>query len=124
MTTWPSSLPQYLDVRGASVGMPENRLRSDVDIGPAKLRPIVSLNVRPMSGTMRMNTRQWRRLSAFVRTTLQGGTLPFDFPDPLSPKPTSGARAMIKVRFADELPAARATSQGRWQVTLKLEVMP
>ena len=50
MTTWPASLPQYLDVRGASLGLPENRLRSDVDIGPAKLRPIVSLNVRPLAG--------------------------------------------------------------------------
>ena len=119
MTTWPSSLPQYLDVRGASLGLPENRLRSDVDIGPAKLRPIVSLNVRPISGTMRMTTAQWRRLSAFVRNTLRSGTLPFDFPDPL----TLG-RTTIKVRFADELPAARATSQGRWQVSLKLEVMP
>ena len=116
---WPGTLPQYLGISGTIAGVAENRLRSDVDIGPAKTRRLTPLNVRPLSGTMRMTTAQWLELRSFVESTLMGGVHTFSFPDPLDYGATR-----IEVRFADELPRARATSPGRWIVQMDLEEMP
>ncbi len=117
---WPASLPQYMERPGARLGVAENRLRSDVDIGPAKVRSLTPLNVRPLSGAMRLTTRQWLILRDFVEGTLKGGVRAFLFPNPLD----FGA-TRIEVRFADELPSARSTSSpGQWIVQLDLEEMP
>lgn len=118
MADWPGTLPQYLRVNGAAIGLPENRLRSPVEIGPAKVRSLVSLNVREVSGTMAMTTAEWKELETFVITGLDNGTGTFNFPDPANPGST------ILVRFGDELPKAQAKSNGRWIVSIKLEELP
>lgn len=118
MATWPSTLPQRLQVDGAQFGLAENRLRSPVDIGPAKVRPLTSNNVEPMEGIMFIDRAQWSTLKTFVVTTLLNGTLAFDFPDPVNEGST------LLVRFADELPVVEPTGGLELLVRLRLEVLP
>lgn len=118
MVDWPASLPQYLNRRGANFKIPDNRLRSQVDVGVPKMRPLQALNVRPLSGFMVMTLQQTLDLETFVEDTLNGGTAAFNFPDPRRPG------QILKVRFADELPEASHRQGTDYIVPIKLEVMP
>lgn len=136
MITWPSSLPQSLLLDGFGQALPENRLRSSVDVGPAKVRRRTSQNVYLLSGDMVMTVEQWRILQSFVRNDLGEGSLPFTFLDPLY----RGERKLeldfitgkgviagmpLLVRFGDTLPSIRnALSTDLVRVTMDLEVLP
>lgn len=114
---WPATLPQYLLADGYSEAKGDGRLRSQPDIGPAKVRRRTSAMPGPLRGRMKMSGAQRAILDAFVETTLANGVLPFTFPDPLT-------RAPILVRFGDMLPAWTSEGGDTFVAALDLEVLP
>lgn len=118
MTTWDATLPQRFLIDGLEETIPDNRLRSDNDVGPAKVRRQQTLNVYSIKGSMILTVAQKTTLQTFVNTTTGGGILPFDFPDPNDP-----ASSTVEVRFGKTLPVF--TPRGPyWFTTIELEVLP
>lgn len=117
--TWPASptLPQRLLAETYSEGFADGRLVSQMETGPAKVRRRSSAMPRPIKGEMIMTAAQVASLRTFFNTTLIGGSLPFNFPDPIT-YPTT-----ILVRFAGGVPAVSAFGS-RYKVALDLEILP
>lgn len=118
MATWPATLPQCFERGNVERQYADNRLRSPVDVGPAKVRRRSSLNVGVLAGTMIMTQAQKDTLDTFVDSTSGSGVLSFDFPDPES------AGATIEVRFGQRLPVAQRFPPTSWRVSFELEVLP
>jgi hypothetical protein len=57
---------------------PDERIRTPMDVGPAKLRRRASAGVQPIKGTIRCSSTQRTTCDDFYRTTLSGGVLQFD----------------------------------------------
>ncbi|ODT22214.1 MAG: hypothetical protein ABS35_15290 [Kaistia sp. SCN 65-12] len=114
---WPATLPQYLLSDGYTEAQGDGRLRTQPDIGPAKVRRRSSAMPGPLQGRMMMSGAQRTILDTFVATTLANGTLPFTFPSPLTGSP-------ILVRFASNLPAWSSPGGDTFVAALDLEVMP
>lgn len=114
---WPASLPQKLLVEGYSEGLADGRLISQMDAGPAKVRRRSSAMPRPLQGSMIMTSAQLATMRTFVNTTLIGGSLPFDFPDPAT-------GATLLVRCAGSVPALTNLGGAYWNVSLDLEILP
>ena len=114
---WPGSLPTKFQSDGYEHSFPDGRLISRMDVGPSKVRTRSSAAIEPMQGVMLMTTAEKAILKEFVETTLDGGSLPFTFPDP-------DGGSDILVRFGESLPTTSPSSHDTWAVSLDLEVLP
>lgn len=116
MTDWPTSLPQaFLRATGAAT-IADNRLRSSVDVGPAKVRRRSVVSTRPLVGQMLLSASQLTTLKTFYTTTVEEvGT--FNFPNP-------DGGDDLTVRFGGEPIKAEYLTTGIIRVTLDFEVMP
>lgn len=83
MPSWPASLPQNFLAEGFSIRAPDNLIRSNNDVGPAKLRRRSTSAVTEISGTLRMSEAQWSMFQAFYETDLAYGAVSFDWVDPI-----------------------------------------
>jgi len=84
MPTWPSTLPQAFPV-GTNVQVQDVRIRTSVDAGLPKLRRRFTAAIRTYTlATDRfiMTDTQQTTFETFYTTTLEGGTLTFDWTDP------------------------------------------
>ena len=113
---WPATLPQKFRYPSYRRETPDNRLRSPMDVGPAKLRPRSSAQAAPISGVMNMTLAQWSELLTFGGTTLLQWSLPFTFPDP-------DAGSDLLLRFV-KLPTREPITPDRMAVSLELEILP
>lgn len=114
---WPASLPTDMNASDYAEGMADGRLMSQTDTGPAKVRLRSSAMARPLKGSMIMTGAQVATLRTFVDTTLLGGTLPFNFTDPID-------GSTVLARFAESLPTWSSLGGDNWTVNLDLEVLP
>lgn len=78
---WPVTLPRNF-IAGYTDGFPDTTISTDPDIGPPITRRRSTAGVRPLSGSMRMTRAQLATLKTFFEVTIEGGALPFTFPDP------------------------------------------
>lgn len=114
---WPESLPCAF-VRGSmSRSLGENLLRSDMEVGPAKLRPRATSAPQPLTGTMKMNTVQLQELVAFYRETLLEGSLPFTFT-------VAGDNGQPSLCRFTKPPSWKDSAPGKWSVGLEWEILP
>jgi hypothetical protein len=82
MASWPSGLPQIPLMAGYEETFPDTAIRTEMEVGPAKVRRRTSHNVRPLSVGFYLTTAQVDILDTFYSTTLSGGTLAFDHEHP------------------------------------------
>jgi len=115
---WPSELPQCLIV-GYSEGLGDGALEYKPDQGPAISRRRTTAVTRLLSGQMRMTRAQISGMRAFIDTTLLGGTLPFEFPDPT----VIGGTLLVKFGKG-ELPSWQQVTGGIFRVNLSFTVLP
>lgn len=80
---WPTELNQWMMAPDFSAAPGDARLKSPMDVGPAKMRRRVSAASAPVSGSLRCDQNQVARLLRFWHEDTVGGTLPFMFPDQL-----------------------------------------
>jgi hypothetical protein len=118
MATWPGTLPPRLLVEGYQERLPNNKLRTEMDAGPAKQRRRYTAAVRPITGAQVLTQAQVAALKTFHNTTLLGGTQPFDWTDPI---PNSG---LVNFRFVTEPVIDRALGGGFYRVSYELEILP
>lgn len=117
MATWPATLPQTLLQDGYREALPRNKVRTEMDAGPAKQRRRYTAAVRPLTGCQNLTTTQVAALKDFHNTTLLGGTLPFDWADPI---PGSG---LMSFRFVSEPSIDRVLSARLYRVMYQLEIL-
>lgn len=81
MAVWPPSLPQAPRLEGFSESGDGVVLRSNMDAGPPKLRPVYSKEVVRVPVSMTMDDTQVATFVTFWRTTLVMGSLSFEWED-------------------------------------------
>lgn len=78
---WPPYLPQLAEVE---FEVPDTRLQSQTDIGPAKIRNRYTFAPVQVSGRLVLNAQQTVEFMAFYSTTLKSGTLTFNWQHPVT----------------------------------------
>ena len=77
MSTWPGTLPQDLELQNFNEVLPDNLIRSEMDVGPAKVRRRTRANVGLKAGQITCTAAQWTTLETFYNDTVAGGSLTF-----------------------------------------------
>ena len=81
-TAWPSSLPDEILTDGFSQQAKPNNIRTKMEAGLDKVRRRYTSNIVDSTVSMVMTFVQYEALEVYYNTTLQGGTLSFNFTDP------------------------------------------
>lgn len=116
MPSWPSSLPAYVQEGGYQERFQDQKLESNMDSGPAKLRRRFTKNIRFFGVQMLMTQAQVTDFETFYFTTLKGGTLTFDWVHPRT-------QAATTFRFRNPSPTYSVTGGINVLVNFTLEVV-
>lgn len=84
MITWPESLQQLLNEAGFAQSFGETVIRTDMDIGPAKTRRRFTRGIDTFTSTIDLERDLYQTFRDFYDTTLNGGTLYFEFEHPIT----------------------------------------
>jgi hypothetical protein len=122
MSDWPVTLPQDWLLEGAAGAIGDNTLRSQPDVGPAKLRRRSTARPDTWSGDMIMTATQYGILDGFYKTTCAGGSLPFTKTHPV----TGSSKNYQFIGPPSYRPSGSYAANGEqyWLVTLNLEILP
>lgn len=110
MATWPVTLPQEFEVAGYSESIADNLLRSEMDVGPPKVRRRGAARPDLIQGQITIDDTQWATLLAFYDADLFEGALTFTW-------------SAVTYRFAQP-PSRVPLGADNWRVALSLERMP
>ncbi len=114
---WPAGLPQYVLASGYTEAAPNNTIRTEMAVGPAKVRRRSTAAVRTISCQLRLTYAQRAVLDGFYLTDTASGSVPFNWVHPAT-------RAAVTMRFV-EPPSLAADAAGRHFIaSLKLEILP
>jgi hypothetical protein len=116
MPSWPSSLPSFPLADKFQEQPPDTLLRTQMDAGPAKLRPRTTAGVRLLRLAYILSRAQVEALDQFYRADLSEGALAFGFTHPR----TGGA---VSCRFRAP-PEYAAVNGDYFRASLSLEVLP
>jgi antitoxin component of RelBE/YafQ-DinJ toxin-antitoxin module len=112
---WPTTLPSFVLEQGFQENLPDNNLESSVDAGQAKIRPRFTAQFQRFVLQVQMDQAQSAVFRVFFNSTLNTGSLPFDWVHPMT-------RQAATFRFRK--PAPQASSQGGiysvWTLNLEL----
>lgn len=81
---WPASLPQYVLQQGFSEKEPDTMLETQMEAGPPKARRRFTTDYREFTVALQMSAAQRATFQTFFNTTVKGGSLPFDWVDPVT----------------------------------------
>lgn len=117
MATWPATLPSLNNFLsdGYSETPPDNVIRTDMDLGPAKLRQRGSAAPDIIEGKLRMTGAELAAFRTFYETTLFYGSIAFD-----ATHPRTGASVSMRFVGVPQIAASGVT----WIVSMTLEVLP
>lgn len=118
---WPLDLPQKPLRSGYGDKLPNNQLRSEMDIGPDKVRGKGKAESEVDSVTYVMRDAQRDLFKSFVRDTLQGGVLCFDWPHPTLGRYVRARMVASSDNLANIQPWGDTLA---WQVPLTVEYWP
>jgi hypothetical protein len=85
---WPSGLQQFFSEENFSLLLDDGTIRSDMDIGPQKVRRRYTKGVDRMTGSIWLTSAQYSIFYTFYDVTLAGGTIPFILDHPITGVPT------------------------------------
>lgn len=115
MPAWPGTLPQDVSRDGYAETKDDGVLRTSTDIGPQKRRKRTNAVVTNLSVAWVMTSAQLATLESFFQTTLQSGSLAFDFTHPR-------LGGVVSAVFAG--PYSIAPHGLDWIVSAALEIQP
>jgi hypothetical protein len=115
MAVWPTSLPQQVLAADFTESADANLVRSDVDVGPAKLRRRYTAEIKVFQIGLVLTADQVATLETFYDSTL-GAVDPFDWTHPRT-------LAAASLRFRSR-PEYRALAGGWWRASFALELLP
>ena len=81
---WPTSLPQNPNDDSFGEELGENTVRTQMEVGPPKVRRRHTAAVDSMPVSFDMTDSQLATLKTFFRTTTKDGSLVFDFTHPIT----------------------------------------
>ena len=116
MAVWPSSLPQIAIGDEFEESADSNVIRSEVDVGPAKLRQRYTAEIKRYRFPLILTTTQVGTLETFFTATIGYGTLPFDWLN-------QRTRATVSLLLVNR-PAYRELAGDLWRTSLDLELRP
>ncbi len=116
METWPAALQQLLNVDSFSYTFGNTLIRSDMDVGPAKVRSRYTDAVDTVSCSIDLDMDEYATLEQFYKVTLSNGSRTFSFIHPLT-------QEEIEARFAQ--PPSMSPLGGRYfKVAMAWEILP
>ena len=115
---WLASLPQKVNTEGFSFKAGDTVIRSDVDVGPQKVRRRFTAPIDAYTVSMDMTPDQMNDFREFYNVNLNGGVTEFEFTNPLT-------LAVENFRFSDVPTIVPVGSGGiHWRVTMSWEKLP
>lgn len=115
MSTWPASLPQTVDADKYKESIQDNRLRTDMEMGPPKMRPRFSAVMELFSFDLDLTRDQTATFITFYKTTTNFGTEEFEWVHPRTGD-------TVNMRFAAPYSIRRV--QHFVRVSFELEILP
>lgn len=116
---WPGTLPQALQINNATLGEADGTVEYAPDSGPTISRLASSGAMAPISGSVICTSDQIATFRTFFVTTILGGSLPFNFPDPMG-----GSALLVKFTKQGGMPNWTALGGDTFQLNLVLAVLP
>ena len=113
---WPVTLPAGPLIEGYQETAPNNSIRTQMDVGPAKMRQRATAGVRVYNAVWLFTKAQVADFDTFYNDTLEGGTLAFELADPRT-------GSTLDFRFTIQ-PVYQSLSDNLWRVTTVMEVLP
>jgi hypothetical protein len=123
MPTWPTTLPAVPQVRGYEEQTPVNVIRTEMEVGPAKVRRRMTAAVRKHKMVFHMTQDQVEIFDQFLAVVLADGALAFDYTQPRTGD-TVRFRIIPPATYTTEKVKTGAEGEGVWWVTLDLEQLP
>lgn len=114
--TWPSGLQQFLNENGFGYETGTTSIRTENEIGPAKVRRIMTKSTDSMTCSINVTTAQYAILNHFYDITLNGGVKSFNFVHPLE-----GTLAEFRMV---EPPSYRSIGGGNFIASMRWEKLP
>lgn len=115
--TWPSGLPDAPRPGGFREVVPRSSVRTQMDVGPAKLRRRSTGNVRFFQCIFELTLAQVATLDTFFITTLTGGSEAYNFDHP-----RTGATA--EYRFLEPPSYSNPEGGDLWIAVCNIELLP
>lgn len=84
MELWPAFLQDKLDADTFQLELGKNMLRSSVEAGPDKVRPIYTKSIDVYTSSIRVSYDEFEDLMDFFKITLSFGTKTFSFLHPFT----------------------------------------
>lgn len=116
MDVWPAQLQQKLNVAQFQVQIGNTIVRSDMDVGPAKLRSRFTDGIDIYTCSINLDFDDYDVLTTFFKTTLNNGANQFEFDDPFTESPAA-------FRFVGP-PQAQPLGGRVFQISMTWEKMP
>lgn len=116
MAVWPATLPQYVLAANYSEEVPDNTIRSETDVGPAKVRRRGTAAPAPISCQVMLTTTQRATLIDFYNTDTKSGSLTWTWLHPVT-------RAAVTFRFAKPISFSTTARGQRHIAALELEAV-
>lgn len=113
MVAWPSQFCPLIDTFQESP--PQNTIRSEMDVGPAKVRRRTTANIRPIAFRMYLLPDDVAVMDDFFLNQTYSGSEVFDFIHPRT-------KESVQARFT-EPPQYSNRSRG-YDVSVSLEILP
>ena len=118
MAVWPVTLPQIVSWEGYTQEIQDTGIRTPMDAGPPKVRSKYTAAIINHNLPVQFFTKaQWGLLLDFYFTTLQMGTQPFEWTDPI-------AGNTVNFRFRKPPQFVKMQGSQYLDVTLPVEVLP
>ena len=114
--TWPSQLQQKLNEDGFSYNIGPTVVRTEMDIGPAKVRRRFTKSVDTLTAIINLTVSEYSVFTYFYDTTLNGGSTTFNFLHPIT-------GATIEARFVSD-PSIRSIGGDKFQASMEWEILP
>lgn len=119
---WPSTLPERLSISGYSEAPNHGVVSTSIE-GAKRYRRRTRAITKPITGRMVLTKTELSIFKAFFNTTIKGGVLPFNFPNPYDINTT------IKVRWnapSDNNPYSISyiNNTDDVEITINLEELP
>lgn len=115
MPTWPGSLPAP-SPNGYQEKMPDNTIRTEMDVGPPKIRKRSTATPRLFRLSFDMDNTDVNTLDTFFTTTVNDGVDSFDMDDP-----RNGTTGTFRIIGPPDISALTGTY---YRVTINMEKLP
>lgn len=113
--TWPPTLPKCFGIDGFSYQEVPNVIRSEVEVGAAKVRRRYTRSIVNISAGMVVDSDGVKDFQTFYDFTLHSGVNSFLYQDPVMGKD-------VEMRFVS--PSVITPIGDRWKVAMQIEVLP